>query len=59
MKQSTVVEKRPKDERPNINNPEPNNPNNNAANILDQRDETIKKLEAAKQQLTENLQNSS
>ena len=46
----------PKDERPNINNPEPNNPNNNAANILDQRDETIKKLEAAKQQLTENLQ---
>ena len=46
----------PKDERTNINNPEPNNPNNNAANILDQRDETIKKLEAAKQQLTENLQ---
>ena len=46
----------PKDELPNINNPEPNNPNNNAANILDQRDETIKKLEAAKQQLTENLQ---
>ena len=46
----------PKDERPNINNPEPNNPNNNAVNILDQRDETIKKLEAAKQQLTENLQ---
>ena len=46
----------PKDERANINNPEPNNPNNNAANILDQRDETIKKLEAAKQQLTENLQ---
>ena len=46
----------PKDERPNINSPEPNNPNNNAANILDQRDETIKKLEAAKQQLTENLQ---
>ncbi len=46
----------PKDERPNNNNPEPNNPNNNAANILDQRDETIKKLEAAKQQLTENLQ---
>ena len=46
----------PKDELPNINNPEPNNPNNNAANILNQRDETIKKLEAAKQQLTENLQ---
>ena len=56
MKQSTVVGKRSKDELPNINNPEPNNPNNNAANILDQRDETIKKLEAAKQQLTENLQ---
>ncbi len=46
----------PKDERPNINNPETNNPYNIAATILEQREETIKKLEAAKQQLTENLQ---
>ena len=46
----------PENERPAPNNIEPKNPNNNGGNILDQRDETIKKLEQAKKQLTENLQ---
>ncbi len=46
----------PENERPAPDNIDPKNPNNNTGNILDQRDETIKKLEQAKKQLTENLQ---
>ena len=46
----------PKDEAPDNNIPNTVNQVNNDGTILDQRDETIKNLESARQQLVQNLQ---